>query len=773
MHPFFLALKRYTLLLFSVVIMSMGFITYSIYTAIKRHALRYLLSLSILLFFLLHALKLIEWDFIQAIEHKLYDVRLELTISDQPDDRIVIVDIDEKSLSEIGRWPWNRSIIAKLVDQLFDSYEIDVLGMDVVFVEPDESSGLKQLELIGQGPLKESAEFQRTLNEFKTVLDYDGLLAKSLQNRRVILGYTFTTIAEDPQDIEAGQLPPPTFTESEVSNYGFSYRAGQGFAANLPNFQKNAMSAGHFNVVPDSDGIVRRMPMLFGYRGQLYQSLSLAITRAALGAQAVELNWHTEGKRLQLAGLQIGNRQIPVTDYFETFIPYRGHWGSFPYVSATDVLHGSVEDPSLLENKIVLLGTTAQGLLDLRATPIQSVYPGVEIHASLISGILDGRLRHTLPYESILESLILVVIGIIMTVLLALFSPLITTLTTLGLAGLIISINLLIWNDQFIVFPLASTLLLIFSLFVFNMSYGYFVESTNKRHLTNLFGQYIPPELVDEMSKNLGNKPFSMESESRDMTVLFSDVRGFTTISEELDPKQLSELMNEYLTPMTRIIHEHRGTIDKYMGDAIMAFWGAPLHDPHHARHALDAAMEMLNKLEDLHLQFLAKGWPELQIGIGLNTGMMNVGNMGSQFRVAYTVLGDAVNLGSRLEGLTKKYGVRLIVCETTQSAVPEYVYRELDRVRVKGKDLPVAIFEPLGLPEHIPEQVLTEITYYQNALEHYRQQHWEHAEVQFVHLHRQYPERLLYKIYLQRIDYFSEYPPGKDWDGVYTFTTK
>jgi adenylate cyclase len=273
------------------------------------------------------------------------------------------------------------------------------------------------------------------------------------------------------------------------------------------------------------------------------------------------------------------------------------------------------------------------------------------------------------------------------------------------------------------------------------------------------------------MSENPGN--FSMEGESREMTVLFSDVRGFTTISEGLNPKELSQLMNEYMTPMTRIIHKHRGTIDKYIGDAIMAFWGAPIRDPAHARNAVLAALEMQVVLAVMRPRFIERGWPEVRIGVGLNTGVMSVGNMGSAFRMAYTVMGDAVNLGSRLESITKQYGVGILVGELTQQAVPDVVFRELDRVRVKGKDEPVAIFEPVGLAGQIDQAVLNEIELFRQAIILYRGQKWDLAEIHLLNLQKTSPESLVYSLYLERIAYFRANPPGVEWDGVFTFKTK
>jgi adenylate cyclase len=335
----------------------------------------------------------------------------------------------------------------------------------------------------------------------------------------------------------------------------------------------------------------------------------------------------------------------------------------------------------------------------------------------------------------------------------------------------VILFNLSVWQYANLVLPLASLLVMISLIYVINMSYGFFVESRGKRQLAGLFGQYVPPELVDEMSKN--PEAFSLEGESREMTVLFSDVRGFTTISEGLDPKQLTKLMNEFLTPMTHIIHHSRGTIDKYMGDAIMAFWGAPLADADHAKHALKAALDMIDALAKLQQDFAAKGWPPINIGVGLNSGLMTVGNMGSEFRMAYTVMGDAVNLGSRLESLTKNYGVHIIVSEFTKELVPDFIYRELDVVRVKGKDKPVTIFEPVCEEEKLDKQTKDSLKLYREALKLYRNQNWDLAEMQLINLQKLEPQRYVYEMYIKRIAYFRQNPPGSDWDGVFNYETK
>jgi adenylate cyclase len=327
------------------------------------------------------------------------------------------------------------------------------------------------------------------------------------------------------------------------------------------------------------------------------------------------------------------------------------------------------------------------------------------------------------------------------------------------------------WWYQGYVLPLALPLLLISMLFLLNMAYGFFIEARSRRQITGIFGTYVPKELVDEMAKDPGT--YTTKGESRDMTVLFSDVRSFTTISEGLAPTELTAMMNAYLTHMTESIQQDRGTIDKYIGDAIMAFWGAPLKDEKHAEHALRSAMAMQKKVKEIGPEFIKRGWPKLEIGVGLNCGMMNVGDMGSTFRRAYTVLGDAVNLASRLEALTKEYGVGILVSENIVNSVPNVIYRELDRVRVKGKLEPISIYEPIGLKGEVPNQLLDEIDRFHRALDRFRQQKWDDAEASLTKLMDADPKRKVYRVYMDRITALRAKPPGVNWDGVFTFTTK
>ena len=740
-----------------------------------QRIVRLVLSALILLVILLDTSGLYKYPFIKQLENWTYDARLNFTRPNTIDDRIVILDIDENSLAEVGRWPWGRDKLARIVDNLFDHYEVDVVGFDIVFAEKDESSGLEKFEQLANTTLRGDEDYLQALAEIRPSLMHDKIFAKSLLGKNVVLGYYFKTKLQEGESGATGLLPP-ALTRMDVQwSERLPINKAAGYGGNIEILQTSAPSGGYFdNPFVDADGVFRRVPLVQSYEGYLFASLALATTQAHLDADGIELSIETEGTRggkeyYALETINLNNYRIPVDATGAVFVPYRGRQGSFPYVSIHEVLYRKA-NPLALKDKIVLIGTSAPGLLDLRSTPVQNIYPGVEVHANIISGILDGRIKHKPAWTVGYEVVLLVIIAVAMALLLPLVSPLLAATGTLGITGLVVAGTFLAWNNNLIL-PMASPLLLILLMFMLHMSYGFFIESRGKRQLANLFGHYIPPELVDEMSES--PEEYSLEGENREMTVLFSDVRGFTSISEGMDPKQLTQLMNALLTPMTRVIHKNRGTIDKYMGDAIMAFWGAPLANSEHARHALYAAMEMMQELKVMQADFRERGWPEVNIGIGLNTGDMNVGNMGSEFRMAYTVLGDAVNLGSRLEGLTKEYGVNIIVSESTRAAIPEFVFRELDLVRVKGKNEPVAIFEPVGHKNDLEKSVTSEISEYRKALMNFRAQSWDKAELDFFNLSRSYPERALYQVYMERIAIYRQDPPGDGWDGVFTHTTK
>ena len=753
----------------------------------KQHVVRIALGLLIVLAFVGQAARFYQIGLITQLDDIMYDYRLRLTMPGTVDDRIVILDIDEKSLAvpELGRWPWGRDKISALIQKLFDKYGVVILAFDVVWAERDESSGLKVLDQLLKKELRDVPQLSAAVNNLRPRLDHDGMFMRAIRGRPVVLGYYFNS---DEDARESGALPEPVLPAGIFAGRNIGFGAWRGYGGNLTELQAAAATGGHFNPLIDSDGVVRRVPMLIEYKGKYYEPLSLAIVRLLMGIdQANRTNSSTvtlpkvepflaEGRTKGYGGLEridVGPLRIPVDENVAALIPFRGKRNSFNYVSLADVYFDRVPVEKL-RGRIAIVGASAPGLVDLRSTPVGSVYPGVEIHANLVGGMLDhnkGALKQKPPYMIGAEVVLLIIGGVVLTLLLPLLSPLRASLVSLVSLILIGGFNIMIWSGANMVLPLASSVLMIIALFALNMSYGYFVETRSKRQFTELFGQYVPPELVDKMAED--PEKYSMEGRSEELTVLFSDIRGFTSISEGLDPKQLSAFINEYLTSMSMVIRNNRGTLDKYIGDAIMAFWGAPVADPEHPRQGVLSAMLMQEELKSLSESFVAKGWPPIKIGVGVNTGVMSVGDMGSKLRRAYTVMGDAVNLGSRLEGITKQYGVGIIGGQRTRELVKDVVWRELDRVRVKGKDEPIAIFEPMGFEGHVSKERLEELKLWNRALRAYRVQDWDQTDMQLLNLQRLAPGSHLYEVYAERVAHYRKNPPGPDWDGVWKFETK
>lgn len=740
--------------------------------ALKRYRWPLLLSVLVQVALLLHVVGIWHSEPLTRLEYQLYDMRLNLTRQDKVDPRIVILDIDEKSLAEVGRWPWSRHRLAELMDVLFQHYHIKLVGFDVVFAEPDHSSGLPALQQLAKGTLANNPDYQAALQQLTPTLDYDARFARSLSGRPTVLGYYLSGDSEQ----QSGQLPPPVMDAGQLppSNLQGAQQA-IGFGANLPILQKAARSAGHFNPIPDLDGVTRRVAMLSGFNGHYYEPLSLAMYRSLNGQPPVLLEKPAgvgSDNYAAIDYLRVGDARIPIDTELAARVPYRGPAGSFPYLSISDVLAKRVP-LSALQGRIVLVGTTAPGLMDLRSTPFSAVYPGVEVHANLLAGMLDNRFPAHPTYLLGAEVLLLLILGIVLLLILIRAKPLKAALTCLLAVLLVLGGNLWLWRQEYVDMPLAASLALITAFFIIHMTYGYFFESRSKRQLAGVFGQYVPPELVEKMSAD--PEKYTMEGDSRELTVLFSDVQGFTSIAEQLDPQQLTSLINEFLTELSTVIRQqHLGTIDKYMGDCIMAFWGAPVADPDHARSAILSALDMQKVMRQLAPRFAERGLPELVIGIGINSGRMTVGDMGSQYRKAYTVMGDAVNTAARLESLTRLYGVDIIVGELTRNATrKEFLYRELDHVRVKGKDEPVTIYQPVCLASEASTEQTRAVQLFQQALRHYREQNWDMAELQLLSLQQAEPNSTLYALFLQRIAHYRKQPPAPDWDGVSQMDSK
>ncbi|SAK78119.1 periplasmic sensor signal transduction histidine kinase [Caballeronia hypogeia] len=732
---------------------------------LRRSGVRWALGVALVAVLAGHALARYDIRFIDSLDAMIYDAKVRLFMPRTTDARIAILDIDEKSLAELGRWPWDRARMAELVNALFGRERIAVLGFDLVFAEADASSGLAVLDELARGALSDNAAYRDALAQLAPRLDYDRRFADALAGHPVVLGYYFSN-----QDASSGAIPAPLMSERAFGTHPLMLFDWSSYGGNLPALEKAAGRAGYFNPVIDFDGAVRRVPLVTAYRDGVYGALSLEVLRALYGDAAVTPLFDDPANAgAPLAALAVatprGTRVIPVDANGAALVPYRGPAGSFPYYSIADVL-GRRIPAGALAGKIVLIGTTAPGLMDQRTTPVGEVYPGVEVNANLISGMLDGAIRFQPPFAATLQMLALVIAGLAMIFLWPWHIPARATLLAALLFGAIVAADWYAFAHLAWSIPSATLLLAVLGLYVLNMSYGYFVEARAKRYFAALFGQYVPPELVEEMSRH--PEDYSMAGRRAELTVLFCDVLGFTAIAETLEPEALARLMNEYLGTMTEVIRAHRGTLDKYIGDAIMGFWGAPVDDPEHARHAVAAALGMRAALVDLNRTLTSRGWPTLWIGIGINTGPMTVGDMGSAVRKAYTVMGDAVNVAARLEGLTRHFDIDIIVGEATREQVPDIAFREIDRVRVKGRVAPIAVFEPQPTRENSDG-----LARWRTALAHYRAREWDEAEALLAALAAQYPERQLYALYRKRIDALRGVALPEDWDCVSAFDTK
>lgn len=646
-------------------------------TFLAKHGARIAVSLLPMLFGLGHATGLLRISAVQSLENIVYDTKLRLTMPKTLDSRIIIVDIDEKSLAEVGRWPWHRQKLAALTQELLQNQRVSAIGFDLVFAEGDD------------------------------MREADTRFAQSFLQKNVVLGYYFTS---DREARISGVLPKPVIQQINLSGRKIRATVWDGFGSNIATLAEAAPLAGFFNAIADDDGVVRSTPLLASFKGDYYESMALAVYRAATGYPSVgpgslPNSVDSVGGILSMDSIKLTKtdisdptktqmQTIKVDDRAAVLVPYRGLGGalggSFQYISAADILAKRLASEQL-RGKIILVGTSAPGLQDLRITPVGQTYPGVETHANVISSMLDGKSIYKPDYALGVEVALLILVGLA----LAFALPALTAASALGFSVSMLlvptALNLFLFSEYGMVFPLATLFLLSFMAYMLNMSYGYFVESRAKRELTQLFGSYVPPQLVDEMVRDPSNH--TMKAINKDLTVMFCDLRGFTQLAENMEPIQLQLLLNEVFSRITQVIVGHRGTIDKYMGDCVMAFWGAPVSMPNHAELAVLAALDITQVLVQINAERRTKGLIEVKLGIGINSGMMCVGDMGSFMRRSYTVVGDAVNIASRIEGLTKNYAVDLLAGNSTKLCTPLFDWLLVDTVRLAGKTESLALF--------------------------------------------------------------------------------
>ena len=684
--------------------------------------------------------------FIRNINNNLIDSAFLYRGKTPVDSRIAIVDVDERSLRALGQWPWSRHKIARVLQNLTDAGAA-IIGLDMVFAERDGSS-----------PARIAAD----LNMSAAALpDYDRILAKTLASTPVITGFTF--------DFDRVLPNPPPQNSTIYIQRGRGDRealpVARGVVTNIPLLQQSSYSSGSFNTVPDSDGIVRYVPLLISYDDAIYPALSFEMVRTLLGAKKVEIRYDPNG----VAQIDMGGIEIPTNAQGKLFVNYHGGAHTYPYLSAVDIYRGTF-DRSAVAGKIILLGTSAAGLLDLRATPFDSVYPGVEVHANAIDNLINGDMIAANSSIDAVVTMGAIALSVVVTALILQFaSPLLSfgLILSFLMAGATLYYRMLFEAHLLLNFayPLLATLVSVF-LFTFLKIYA---ENRQKEMIASKFARKVSPQVAAQLLKESRDIFTTSEEE---ITIFFSDIRNFTTISEAFEsPKILIEYLNMYMSPMSEIIISERGTIDKYIGDAIMAYWNAPLRVEKHADRALTAAIRQIEALKKLNRTLQEKDFPPIDIGIGLHTGKAIVGEMGSEGRSDYTVIGDTINLGSRIEGLCKTYGAKILISESTRAQLQErYRMREVDIVQVKGKNRAITIHEVVGFGTFEAVEAARQKRY-MHARRLYKAARFKEAYALFAALYEEDPQTL-YALYMERCEVYQT-RGIKEFDGIHRFTTK
>lgn len=706
--------------------------------------------------------------FLKSLDNQIIDAMFRFRGPVQTTGSVVIIDIDEKSLREVGQWPWSRKTVAELVKNVHNA-NARVLGFDIVFAEKDRTS---PSNLLNELENETRSIFSPALFKSLEDMDYDIMLGDVVAESPTVLGYAFQimndglkTEHDRPFPSMIIEIHPNTFTYDAISLKP-AYRA----VTNVEDIAQ-AETEGFFNVFPDHSGIVRKVPLFMEMDGLAYPSLALEMLRVGKKetSATIHVSRKKRGDKNDIFAVSIKDRQIRTDDYGQLTINFRGPVYTFEYLSAIDLLKGNFKDK--LRDKYALVGTSAAGLLDLRATPYSAIFPGVEIQATIIDNILkEDFFTYDIPTENLITIVIVLIFGLLLSASLSFARPLTGGLLAVLFFLIMIAGNYYLFFLKNQIIGLSYPILTIFSIFTIVTLFNYFFEGREKYFIHNAFGRYVSHHVVNQLVKS--PEKLSLAGEQKCLSIFFSDIRDFTTISEQMNSKDLGRVLNEYLTAMSDIIMDHNGMVDKYIGDAIMAIWGAPLEDEDHAVNAMKASLKMLETLKELQHKWEKQNLPFVDIGIGINTGIVSVGNFGSKRRFDYTVIGDNVNLASRLEGLTKMYGIQILISEFTREALGDaFFYRKIDMVRVKGKSQAVGIYEPIC--EGTPDTKLGEdVIRFEAALSDYFNKNFERAYAEISELYEK--KRIkLYEIYLQRIKTYLKTPPPDDWDGTFVFNTK
>jgi len=729
-------------------------------------------------------------------------VRLELLIQDifyaqrgemKPSGEVVIAAIDEKSIDRLGRWPWSRNVMADLVDSL-TKYDVKVIGFDVVFSSPDGSSGTsrlinleKRLEDAGikGGGLKEVLD--RAVQESDNDKRFHDALKKS---KKAVLGYFFHFSRDGIEHLSEKEMKSyldiikksrysGIKKEPGVSLNDITLIRAQAVEATIKKISAATKRAGYFNFIPESDGSVRKVPLIVKYRDlvelegdddYLFPPLSLMVLRKYLKSAIIIYIGPDGVDKVALMGRE--TRVISTNAQGEMRINYYGPKGSFPHYSAVDILNGEIS-PELLKNKIVIVGATATAIEDIRFTPFDTYFPGVEIHATIIDNILNGNyLAEPSLSPRLIEIYSVIAVGLILLVLVPRLNAVAGGGIALALAGTIFVLHYVLFSHYRIVLntvpPVLETVLVYASLGI----YRFIAEEREKRYIQSAFGQYLSPQVIEEIIKD----PSKLElgGSRRELTVIFSDLADFSRIAESMDPEELVPFLNGYLSRMSGIIQKYDGTLDKYEGDAIIAFFGAPIHYADHAARCCLAALEMQDELGRMRREWVKERKPALTMRIGINSGMMAVGNFGSDTRMAYTIMGDSVNLAARLEGANKQYATQTMISSYTYAHCKDIVeVRELDTLRVVGKKEIVTVYELLCKKGDLKPDKEKILSLYKEGRACYMAREWQNAIDRFGEILDTDINDGPALTYMERCMDFKQRPPDKNWDGTYIMKDK
>ncbi len=718
----------------------------------------------------------LDFFFFRLLELKAYDFLMSTRGVQPVSDKVVIISIDEKSLKQEGRWPWPRTRLAKLVDRLVEN-NVSVIGIDLLFPEKDDHVSYNEFlsNLKSQKFKRKDADeiidwvvnLEHADQQFETSLE---------QSNRAVLSY-FVYSSKEQAGNHVLPLSTKDFNLLDFSQYPLvkkeknsdpsAYlRSIYAVGMSLPILMKAANSAGFVSFIPEHDGVIRRIPLIQIYKDYLFPPFSLQVIK-----EATSLNLFAHLLPQRVGEISLGGRLIPVSEEGDFLINFFGPNKTFSHYSATDVLQKKI-NPNNLKNKIVLIGATATAIHDLHTTPFGPLMPGVEVHANVIENILFDKFIRRPAWVPLFDAAMILAPGLLIGAFaLSLKAFGTAVLLIFGLIGFCTLDFYLFWMEGLwvnTVYPIFSQLFVYFGITLYRFAF----EEKEKRFIKEAFSQYLAPTVVDRLVKD--PSLLKLGGERRIISAFFSDIAGFSSISERMSPEDLVDLLNLYLTEMTQVLMKQEGTVDKFEGDAIIAFFGAPISYKDHAKRACWAALEMQGRLNELRKRWKEEGKPELFMRIGINTGTVVVGNLGSKSRMDYTMMGDSVNLASRLEGVNKQYHTEIIISQFTYEEAKNHIQvRQLDLIRVIGKQQPIKIYELLGKKDEMKESIRKILPFYNEGLRHYQNQNWEEGIECFEKALNIDEDDGPALTYFERCLTFQMHPPPKNWDGVFTMRNK